>query len=81
MTKSAKKRASGESMYREKDKSQLTFDNFHLPFGGKLDKENRWIKLSQIIPWDTIETMYAGNFSSTQGAPAKPLRMVSLKLL
>lgn len=62
-------------MYREKDKSQLTFDNFHLPFGGKLDKENRWIKLSQIIPWDTIETMYAGKFSSTQGAPAKPLRM------
>lgn len=62
-------------MYREKDKSQLTFENFHLPFGGRLDKENRWIKLSQIIPWDKIETMYAGKFSSTQGAPAKPLRM------
>lgn len=62
-------------MYRENDKTQLTFENFHLPFGGRLDKENRWIKLSQIIPWDEIETMYSGNFSSTQGAPAKPLRM------
>jgi len=62
-------------MYRGKDESQLTFETFHLPFGGRLDKENRWIKLSQIIPWDKIETMYAGKFSSTQGAPAKPLRM------
>jgi hypothetical protein len=62
-------------MYREKDKSQMSFENFYLPFSGRLDKENRWIKLSQIIPWDEIETMYAGKFSSSQGAPAKPLRM------
>ena len=62
-------------MYRGKDESQMTFETFRLPFSGRLDKENRWIKLSQIIPWEQIERMYAGKFSSSQGAPAKPLRM------
>ncbi len=62
-------------MYRGKDKSQMTFEDFHLPFSGRLDKGNRWIKLSQIIPWDEIEAIYAEKFSSSQGAPAKPLRM------
>lgn len=62
-------------MYREKDNNQMTFGNFHLPFGVRLDKGNRWIELSQKVPWNKIETMYAGKFSRTQGAPAKPLRM------
>jgi hypothetical protein len=30
---------------------QLSFENFHLLFGGKLDPENRWVKLVNAIPW------------------------------
>ncbi|EJL45585.1 MULTISPECIES: hypothetical protein [Brevibacillus] len=26
-------------------------DDFFLPFGGKLNKENRWVKLAQLVPW------------------------------
>jgi IS5 family transposase len=62
-------------MYRKKDKEQLELENFNLPFGGKLVRDNRWVKLSNIIPWDELEDQYADLFSKDQGAPAKPFRM------
>jgi len=49
--------------------------SFLLPFDGKLDPENRWVKLSEIIPWDDIEEKYAELFPGNCGMPAKPLRM------
>ena len=61
-------------MYR-KTENQLTLENFHLPFGGELDPDNRWIKLSKIIPWDQFETKYAAKFTkNNMGAPAKSVR-------
>lgn len=68
-------------MYQEKNKDQLEFDDFHLPFSGKLDKENRWIKLSQMMPWDEIEKIYMEKFSPNHGAPAKTSRMALGSLL
>lgn len=62
-------------MYRTKCEEQLEFKDFYLPFGGKLDGKNRWIKLSQLVPWEEIERIYKDNFSPVHGAPAKPLRM------
>lgn len=62
-------------MYRKKDKEQLEFENFHLPFGGKLRSDNRWVRLTKLIPWDELEGKYASLFSEDQGAPAKPFRM------
>lgn len=61
-------------MYQPKFQ-QLTFENFHLPFGGKLDPANRWVKLADVIPWHVAETMYAKNFMSKRGAPALTVRM------
>jgi len=62
-------------MYRHNEK-QLKFEDFHLPFGGHLFSENRWIKLSKIIPWDEIEELYASQFAgSGMGAPALSVRM------
>ena len=60
-------------MYRI-NRGQLEFENFSLPFGGKLSAENRWAKLSELIPWEEIETEYSKQFSSRMGAPAKPVR-------
>ncbi len=54
---------------------QLAFENFHLPFGGKLDPENRWVKLADMVPWHVAEKMYARNFPSKTGAPALTVRM------
>ena len=62
-------------MYRRPTPGQLSFENFYLPFGGKLSGENRWVKLSELIPWQELETKYADLFSSGMGAPAKPFRM------
>ena len=63
-------------MYRKSDKTQLKFENFYLPFGGKLRSDNRWVLLAKQIPWQQIEEDYAANFSDTQtGCPAKPARV------
>ncbi|WP_179234586.1 IS5 family transposase [Heyndrickxia coagulans] len=49
-------------MYK-KTEHQLTFvDDFFLPFGGKLNKENRWVRLAEIIPWWMAEEKYAKSF-------------------
>lgn len=61
-------------MYIKESKDQLEFENFHLPFNGKLDKSNRWVTLSKLIPWDKIEDKYSKMFSEKKGAPALPLR-------
>ncbi|MBT9139388.1 MAG: hypothetical protein DDT31_01972 [Syntrophomonadaceae bacterium] len=62
-------------MYRGSHPGQLSFENFYLPFGGKLSGENRWIKLAELIPWESFEQEYAEQFSEGQGAPAKTFRM------
>jgi IS5 family transposase len=62
-------------MYR-KTENQLPLENFHLPFDGKLRNDNRWVRLSQIIPWGVLEEKYAKQFTkSGMGAPAKPVRI------
>lgn len=37
-------------------------DDFFLPFGGKLDKENRWVQLAQLVPWAEAEKKYGEFF-------------------
>lgn len=54
-------------MYKHSEKQMILSDDFFLPFGGKLNKENRWCKLAQIIPWDVIEEKYIKNFKNTTG--------------
>ena len=54
---------------------QLSFETFHLPFGGKLDPNNRWVKLADAIPWHVAEERYAKKFPSKRGAPALTVRM------
>lgn len=52
----------------------LEFKDFYIPFSGKLDNNNRWVRLYDIIPWKGLEIEYAGLFSD-DGAPAKLLQM------
>lgn len=62
-------------MYRKNDSDQLTFENFYLPFGGHLRGDNRWVILSEQIPWSHIEQVYGALFPSDEGCPAKSARM------
>lgn len=54
MKRPAKKRA---SLREYKPQNQLTFDGFESPFGA-LDPTNRWVKLSDQIPWDALVNLY-----------------------
>lgn len=66
-------------MYR-KTANQISLADFKTPFG-VLDPSNRWVKKSEMIPWDRIEDKYADLFESQRGAGAKPLRMALGALL
>ena len=63
-------------MYRKDDTTQLKFENFYLPFSGKLRSDNRWVILSKQIPWQQIEQKYSANFSDNKaGCPARSARI------
>ena len=34
--------------------NQVSIDDFLIPFGKKLDLNNRWIKLAKLIPLDVL---------------------------
>lgn len=68
-------------MYKFERYRQLGLADFNQPVGFKMDPENRWVKKSEMIPWDTIEEKYAKLFPSKTGMPAKPLRMALGSLL
>ena len=57
-------------MYRKEEQSQITAEKFELPFQGKLSKDNRWVIMSDLIPWEEFEAEYAAIFSEGMGAPA-----------
>jgi hypothetical protein len=70
-----------EFMYRHTEK-QREFVEFNLPFGGKLLASNRWIKLSQVIPWHQFEDEYCAKLSNSgQGPPAFSVRMALAALI
>jgi hypothetical protein len=63
-------------MYRQNETEIVTTENPELKFEGKLAKDNRWVIMSELIPWQEFEKEYAKNFSETgMGAPAKPFRI------
>ena len=62
-------------MYRKQEYKVETPENFKNLFDGQLDEENRWVKMSKMIPWEKFEEEYAKNFTENKGAPAKSFRM------
>jgi transposase, IS5 family len=62
-------------MYRHNQK-QMEFEDFVLPFSGKLRSDNRWVKLAKFIPWEEFESAYSKSLSnSSLGPPAKSVRI------
>ena len=68
-------------MYRANE-GQLKIEAFEHPFGGSLDPENRWVKLSRLVPWEEAEKLYADRFpESGRGRPAFSVRVALGALL
>jgi len=63
-------------MYKSNEKQIMIPDDFFLPFGGKPNKENRWVKLANITPWWEYEDKYRECFKpSNTGEPAFSVRV------
>ncbi len=61
-------------MYEKKNPEELEFVDFYQPFGGRMDPNNRWIRMARLIPWDMLEEKYASFFKAI-GRGAKKVRM------
>jgi IS5 family transposase len=56
-------------------KEQVSMFEELFPYGGKLDEENRWMRISRIMPWEELEKLYARTFSN-RGRPGKESRLI-----
>ena len=72
-TEPIKKRA--PKMIKYRSSRQLSLSEFILPFNGSLDKDNRWVKLANILPWDELVSVYARGLSSRRGRGTLDLRV------
>ncbi len=62
-------------MIRDRSHKQLPLTEFDWPFQVALDENNRWVKMSECIPWDELAEGYYQGFSSSQGRPLKNARL------
>jgi hypothetical protein len=63
-------------MIRYHSQKQLSLAEFDWPFQTALDDNNRWVKLSECIPWDELAEGYYQGLADTQGRPTKDARLV-----
>src|SRR4030043_958772 len=63
-------------MIRYTSQNQMSIEEFKTPFQVRLDKDNRWVKLGESIPWDALASIYYRSMSSDMGAPAIDARIV-----
>ena len=56
--------------------SQLTLEVFSHPFENELSPDNRWVKLSKVVPWDELASVYAKQLDSGSGRESIDIRMV-----
>lgn len=50
-----------------KSEKQIEIFEFKHPFQIELDKNNRWVKLSKLLPWDALVSIYSKSLSKTKG--------------
>jgi hypothetical protein len=62
-------------MYKSKDRKTLVLFPELFPFGGKLNEDNRWLRIAELIPWEELEDEYRKYFSDV-GRPAKDAHLV-----
>lgn len=61
--------------------NQLTLEGFITPFENALSPDNRWVRLSNVIPWDNLAGIYMKQLSSNSGRESINVRMVIAALI
>ena len=56
--------------------SQLSLEMFETNFESVLDKENRWVKLASLIPWDELAGIYSQKLDHSSGRKSVDIRLV-----
>ena len=49
------------------DPHQIEIVNFTLPFSGRLNPNNKWIRLAKMIPWEELAGKYTKKMSKDFG--------------
>lgn len=62
-------------MIQYSDPRQQKLELFKTPFDTELDKENRWIKLAAILPWEELGKTYSKAMNKEMGRPGIPARV------
>jgi hypothetical protein len=63
-------------MFRYNPSNQIKIEEFKTPFEIKLDRGNRWVNLSEIIPWDKLASIYYKELSESEGRPSIDARRI-----
>ncbi|MFH1120126.1 MAG: IS5 family transposase [Bacteroidota bacterium] len=61
--------------------NQLSLSLFKHPFETELDKENRWVKLAELVPWDELANVYIQQLQSDTGRLSVDVRTVIAALI
>ncbi|MCG2726535.1 MAG: transposase [Elusimicrobia bacterium] len=62
-------------MYINDKNTPKLFPNF-FHFGNSINADNRWLKLSKILPWEKLDRIYGSYFSENIGRRAKDSRLI-----
>jgi len=63
-------------MIRYQPAQQINIEEFQTPFEANLEKSNRWVKLSEAIPWDKLAGIYYQAMSTDEGRPSIDARRI-----
>jgi len=55
---------------------QIAISEFKTPFKNSLSTDNRWVKLEEVVPWDSFANLYISLMDTTQGRPGISPRTV-----
>ena len=55
---------------------QLAIFKDLLPYSGEIDRNNRWIKLSELVPWAEMDRIYRKYFDEKKQAVIKSSRLI-----
>lgn len=56
--------------------NQLSLAMFKHPFEQKMDRENRWVKLASVVPWDELAAVYSQKLQTDSGRLTVDIRIV-----
>jgi hypothetical protein len=58
----------------ERFNQQLSIDGFNQKSGYELRRDNKWVILADLLPWNALEAVYEKAFPSKLGRPGTPFR-------